>query len=506
MSTLTFDASAFLKRLDSLDRALVACGFHPMSPWWRAEIERFLRSGKKRWIVRAGRRAGKSSTLARLACAWALWGPWSVPTGDVGVVAFVSINREEASARLRTIREVLRAIGVGFTERDQQIELVDRPVAFRVTTCSIDAVGFTSIAVFGDEVSRWEDRDGTANPAKEVIGSLGPTLATQPFGFMCLCSAPWSISDFHAQEFDRGETEHQQVSFAESWVANPTLTEDSTHALEPDLRVWSREYAARPGSVETAALDPSDVDALFVTAGEVRAPRNYRGAYSRSFLLCDPSTLVHDDFAFMIGTETDDRGVQILEIGGVSAEYARSRAWNTAHAVAHIAERAKQFGVKRAYGDSFNDCASHFAQHDIDYRTQKWTRDSKAAGFATLRDAIRIKKICAPEHVKLRQQMVELRERLTPTGVAYATNGQDYLACLFALGIAISEKEIKCEAKPPSAHTLGLRKMATDPQRAVNRLAGLAGTAPFAVSRGARPCKNCRRYSLSGNCCDAPRF
>jgi hypothetical protein len=58
--------NAFLDRFDAMDRALVAAGFPATSPWWRSRLERFLRTGKKRWVLRVGRRGGKSSTLSRL--------------------------------------------------------------------------------------------------------------------------------------------------------------------------------------------------------------------------------------------------------------------------------------------------------------------------------------------------------------------------------------------------------------------------------------------------------
>src|SRR5262245_13379968 len=73
---LQFNADAFLAHLWALDDELVAHGFHPLSPWWRAELTRFIRAlaaGQhacagamvRAWIVRAGRRAGKSSALCR---------------------------------------------------------------------------------------------------------------------------------------------------------------------------------------------------------------------------------------------------------------------------------------------------------------------------------------------------------------------------------------------------------------------------------------------------------
>ena len=110
----TFDADAFLVRFWRMDAQLARAGFPAISPWWRTQIERFIRalaggrvstaaSRLRRWVVRAGRRSGKSTTLARLAVAWAWFGPWSVPRGDIAVVAFVSVSKDEAAARLRTI-------------------------------------------------------------------------------------------------------------------------------------------------------------------------------------------------------------------------------------------------------------------------------------------------------------------------------------------------------------------------------------------------------------------
>lgn len=286
-----------ISRLETLDQVLVEHGFHPLSPWWRLELGRFLTSGRRRWIIRAGRRSGKSSTLCRLAVAQALWGEWSVPAGDVGVVAFVSVSRDEAAARIRTIAAILRALGLQFDERDGEIELHDRPVVFRVFACTARAVvGFTSICVVCDEAARWEARDSAANPAQEVVGSLSPTLATQPHGFLVLSSSAWSTDDFHAEQVDAGDTDHQIVSTGTSWECNPTLTEEQTHELEPDPRIWSREYGNSPGATVSAALDPDDVEAC--------AGLHLQGFRSHPWLAIDASSLRGDAFAFMGGVVT----------------------------------------------------------------------------------------------------------------------------------------------------------------------------------------------------------
>ncbi|HEY3233541.1 MAG TPA: hypothetical protein VGJ84_02425 [Polyangiaceae bacterium] len=116
---------------------------------------------------------------------------------------------------------------------------------FRIHACAVRAVvGFTSIAIFADECARWEDRETYANPPEQVVGTLAPSLATQPFGFMVLSSSPWTVSDYHAECFAIGDNEYQLTSFASTWAANPTLSEEDTRALEPHEPTWAREYAA----------------------------------------------------------------------------------------------------------------------------------------------------------------------------------------------------------------------------------------------------------------------
>jgi hypothetical protein len=254
-----------LDRYDKLDKLLVLHGFPPTSPWWRRELERFVKSGRRRWVLRVGRRGGKSSTLCRLAVVVALWGEWSVPPGDTAVIPIVSVKREEASDRLTTVRAILNAIGVAHSIRGSDIDIPERRACISVTTCSLaGTIGFTSVMVFADEMATWRNTETGANPAEEVMASLRPTMATQPTAFEVCSSAPWGLDDLHAELFAAGEDNQafdegraklkgygQIVSFAPTWEANPTITEEETHELEPDPRIWSRAYAAIPSESVT---------------------------------------------------------------------------------------------------------------------------------------------------------------------------------------------------------------------------------------------------------------
>lgn len=416
-----------LELYDAMDRALGAAGFPATSPWWRAQLARYLGSGRRRWIIRAGRRAGKSSMMCRLAVAVALWGAWSVPPGDLAVIPLVSVDRNEASARLRTIREILTALDVDFDERGDEIELKDRRLAFRVVTGSVrGTVGFTSVLVIADEMAKWESRDTAANPSREVMASLRPTMATQPTAFEVCSSSPWGTDDLHAELFDAGDTDHQIVSFAATWTANPTITEEQTRELEPDPRIWSREYAAEPGATLSAALDLADLSAAF--------GRQPVGELGPGFVAIDASSLRGDAFPFIAGRVTTAREFVILEVGGWSGAELRSVSMNDI--VAKISERARAWKTSTVFGDQREEASlrSMFAKAGVSFISYAWTEPSKDEAVMLLRRMLRDSTLHLPEHEVLRRELTTLKARLLPSGrTRYETNGFDYASALITL-------------------------------------------------------------------------
>src|SRR5690606_11322635 len=67
----------------------------------------------------------------------------------------------------------------------------------------------------------------------------------------------------HASSFDLGETDGQCVAFGETWTINPTLSEADCQALEPDPKLFAREYAAQPQTALSAAFDEEQVHNAF---------------------------------------------------------------------------------------------------------------------------------------------------------------------------------------------------------------------------------------------------
>ena len=239
-------------KLMEQEEVLTRHGFPPMSDWWKATLRDFYRSGKRRLVLRVGRRGGKSSTLCRVAVVETLYGAHSVPPGDVGYFILVSTTKGEASSRLVTIRAILDVLGVAHHPVDSGVAIEGKNVGFKVYPATIAGVsGPTGIGFMGDELAKWRDSETGANPAKQVLASLTPTMATQPTAKAFLSSSPFSTIDAHAEAFDRGTTESQTVAHAPTWVANPTISEADTRELEPDEPTRLREYGAIPMSSGT---------------------------------------------------------------------------------------------------------------------------------------------------------------------------------------------------------------------------------------------------------------
>ena len=229
------------------DEILVSRHFPPLSPWWKKTLKNFYGQPRQRLVARVGRRGGKSSTLCRVIVAELMYGTHHVTPGDVGVFACISVKKAEARERLHTIKSILMALKVDHVHRGDEIRIRNRPLAARVYAASYrTAVGMTCVGIVCDEVARWRDEDTGANPAKEVLASVRPSLATMVNSHEFLSSSPWSTLDAHYEAYEIGNTAEQLVATAPTWVANPTISQERCEQLEPDEQTREREYGAIP--------------------------------------------------------------------------------------------------------------------------------------------------------------------------------------------------------------------------------------------------------------------
>ncbi len=416
---------ATFSKVREMDDTLVAGGLLPLSPWWQRTLARWYRNPTaKSLVARVGRAGIKSHTATKVALAETLFGSWNVPIGERHYFAFVSVNKTEAAQRLMLLEAMLRALGVQFDRSGEEISLRDRPLGFRVFACDVGAVsGFRCIGFVCDELSKWT-ADGS-DPAVEVIASLQAMCTTHPAARKLLVSSPFGTLDEHYRRFELGDTREQVTAHAETWVANPSITKEQTQALEPDPRVWSREYAAIPGGTVNAAFDKDDVTAAF----KLQQPPGY-GPMS---MYLDPSSLLGDEFAGAIVKETGGL-VCVTEVFAYTAEHFTTM--TLADVVQDIAIEAHARGIHNIAGDQRESAGltSLFAASNIFYEPITWTEASKASAFLLLRRMLKDRKLAICPHDELKREMLRCKSHLLPSGgVRYQTSGLDYLSCLVTM-------------------------------------------------------------------------
>lgn len=295
-----------------VDGLLVLRGYPPISPWWRWALGSFYESAKRWLVLMVGRRGGKSSTLCRVAVVEALFGEREITPGDVGVWPVFSVDMAEARGRLTMIKTILDVLGVEYSESTMQgrprivtQDAKGRPIEFRVYPATVKgASGMTATGTTADEMAKWEDEETGANPAREVLRSVRPAMATIKAAHGFICSSAWAKSGVHYEMVTAGSTKLNHVArigeqFIDavkagfyavaanelepsdaaairahadsltadstevpSFLANPTLDPQETRDDEPDLATWLREYGSVPlGLTGSTFFDGPKLDA-----------------------------------------------------------------------------------------------------------------------------------------------------------------------------------------------------------------------------------------------------
>jgi hypothetical protein len=435
-------AAEMNRRYDALDAALVAKGFPATSAWWREQVRRYFETDRRQLVLRVGRRGGKSSTLCRVAIVEGLYGGHVIPPGDVGVVAFISVSRDEAAQRLRTIKAILDAIGVKYRPIDGGVELAHRAIALKTFAATLAGVsGFTCICAICDEVAKWADAETGANPATEVLASLRPTLAGQTNARIFLSSSPLGSTDAHATAFDQGDTDFQLVAYAPTWIARPSLTEAETHTLEPDARRWNREYAAIPQLGALGCFDAEEVARAF-------RERPRLAAMGVLALVIDASSGRKDRFTFgCFGFEqTNPTVLRFTAISGIEPTEARSI--GAAGIAQKIAVLGRHLGISTVHGDQRESFAlsSSFAAVGMCFVEHTWTSASKPEAVEDVRRWFREDRIHLPKHETMRRELLNFEEKINASGAftfgARGSGHDDYVSLLITAAMVAREGTI----------------------------------------------------------------
>lgn len=460
--------SATFETLLALDARLTAKGHRPLTPWWKGELARFYGHPTARALVaRVGRGGAKSHTSTKISLNEVLFGNWNVPPGERHFWAFVSISKDEAAQRLTLLERFLSDLGVGYDRKGDEIHLHDLPLGWRVMACQVASTsGFRCIGRSLDELAKWRNSDG-ANPAREVAASTAAMMVTHPSARSVLISSPLGTLDYHAERFDLGDTGDQLTAHAASWIANPDgISEVQTRQLEPDRKVWLREYAAIPQAQFGSAFDPELVALAFrVVPMARRLP---------AIGIVDASSGGGDAFAYGVASYAEPpdphtglmnvfrAGVRIhpetqepldlalpppsLVMHHVDAIEGRFKGTITGDAIINrVAANFREWGVQTVVGDQRESLflSSEFARRNMMFRELPWTNAGKIDAVRHIREHLGRRTLILPARDKLKRELLGYAERITATGaITYSarSSGHDDEASL-VMTLAMAELE-----------------------------------------------------------------
>lgn len=188
---------------------LVAAGFHLISPWWLSTVEAFLASLKRWLLILAGRGAGKSTMLTRLAVVLALFSPRRIPPGQTWIWPFVSVRPGDAKKRLEEIKAILLhayhyELKITSPESTPTLALEDaagQSIAFVSFASTLGNVsGPNGIGATVDEEEKLE-----RGPA-EVVGSLAQTFRARPGIRGIRCSSVFHVDGTLVRAIGKGDS------------------------------------------------------------------------------------------------------------------------------------------------------------------------------------------------------------------------------------------------------------------------------------------------------------
>lgn len=267
--------TATFETLRAIDQKLAAAGQYPLPEYWLNQAERlYSHPTANTQVARCGRGSVKSGYGTRIAENEVLAGDFHVPEGEIHYWIDASENKAEAQQRLRQYETHLTILGVPFERRGDEIVIPHLRRGFMVRAFQVGRMsGWRSLGGRSDELAKCSADPNAESPAAEVLASMQAMMVThlKQRPKLLLLSSPVGLLDEHARRFDRGDTADQITCFGETWVCNPSITQEDTRRQEPDDRIWRREYCAIPQANLSNAFDPDAVGRAFRSVQAQRA-------------------------------------------------------------------------------------------------------------------------------------------------------------------------------------------------------------------------------------------
>ena len=357
-----------------------------------------------------GRRGGKTRAMAVLAAfvAACVDHRHVLAPGERGILPILAVSTAQAATAFNFISGVfatapnLKGLVESHTADTLRlasgVDIEVRPASFRTIR------GVTAVAAICDEIAYWRSED-SANPDKEILKALRPSLATTG-GLLASISSPYAKRGELYGTFKRhfGPDGHRAilVARAPSRTMNQSLSRRVVdRAYDEDPASASAEYGAEFRSDIEQFISREAIEACVATGVKARAPVvgiRYVG-------FCDPSGGTSDAMAMAIAHQ--DGNVVVLD-----CLVERTPPFSPDSLCREFAATFQAYGLSKIFGDRFAGewPREGFGRYGIEY--EPCTR-TKSEIYAALLPLINSGRADLLDDKTLIGQMLNLERRVS---------------------------------------------------------------------------------------------
>lgn len=362
------------------------------------------------WVV-VGRRGRKSAIAAVLATYLALYGQWPRAQGETVRVLVVAVSKDQAKL-IRSYAEAILASRPAFQRRikatDAESITLTNGIAIQCVANSFRSIrGPTVVCAIFEEVAFWYS-DDSANPDKEVLRAVRPSMLTVPGSLLLGISSPYAkrglLYERHRAHFGR-DGSRVLVWQANTQVMNPGVDREViAQAYRDDPVAAAAEYGAEFRNDLEAFISREALDAVVARGVRERAP--LRDTSYVGFV--DPSGGSADAMTLAIAHR--DADVAVLDcLREVRPPFSPESV------VGEFADTLAQYRVKFVTGDRYAGewPREQFRKRGIEYRPAART---KSELYIELLPPVNSGRVDLLDDDRLTNQLVGLERRTARSG------------------------------------------------------------------------------------------
>jgi hypothetical protein len=389
-----------------------------------------------------GRRGGKDYVAVRILIYQALFVPWTLAPGEVGVLLLIAVTKEQATIAMRYLVGALEASPVLWAE---VANVTADTVVFRnrieIRIAAADKATVRGVTLLGailDEFAFWMN-----DQALEVVRALHPAMATQPNARLLIISTVYSATSPFGDMFRRSfgvDDPHTLFALATTRQMNPLITQEFIDAeLARDPVANAAEYLGHFRTDVASFLDAELVDSL--TRAEPRElPRMAQTGTG--------TPIIYVGALDVSGGKNDATAAAVAYFDGRTVRVAAARRWPSPHdpgvVARDVVEFFKGYGLRAATGDQYGAAVTTalYAQLGFALRPSDLTRSE---AYLNLLPLMTQGKVELPPVPELRLELLGLERRVgrgnAKDVVDHRVGAHDDLANAVALAAVAAAKQ-----------------------------------------------------------------